>query len=157
VTAAAIDSPGRGADDAGVSINLALTDDEIQACHPVMFQLRPHVSADEFLPRIRRQQAGGYHLAALRDGGRVVAVGGYRYAECLSSGRYMYVDDLVTDAAVRSAGHGGAMLDWLVAQARAADCDSFLLDSGVQRFGAHRFYLQKRMEIRAHHFVLPLR
>ena len=49
------------------------------------------------------------------------------------------------------------ILDWLVAQARAADCDSFLLDSGVQRFGAHRFYLQKRLEIRAHHFVLPLR
>jgi GNAT superfamily N-acetyltransferase len=155
--AATIDSDRRGADDAAVTIQLAITDDEIQACYPVMVQLRPHVAAEEFLPRVRRQQAGGFQLAALRADGRVVAVAGYRLAECLSSGRYMYVDDLVTDAAVRSAGHGGVLLDWLIDQARAADCDSFLLDSGVQRFGAHRFYLQKRLEIRAHHFVLPLR
>ncbi|MGZ5023946.1 MAG: GNAT family N-acetyltransferase, partial [Chthoniobacterales bacterium] len=30
------------------------------------------------------------------------------------------------------------------------------LDSGVQRFDAHRFYLMKRMKISSHHFVLDL-
>jgi len=30
------------------------------------------------------------------------------------------------------------------------------LDSGVQRFSAHRFYLSKRMEISSHHFSLKL-
>jgi len=43
-----------------------------------------------------------------------------------------------------------------VAQARAEGCAQFQLDSGVQRFGAHRFYLMKRMDITAHHFGLKL-
>jgi hypothetical protein len=31
------------------------------------------------------------------------------------------------------------------------------LDSGVQRFAAHRFYLARRMDITCHHFALKLR
>jgi hypothetical protein len=44
----------------------------------------------------------------------------------------------------------------LVAEARAAGCGELHLDSGVQRFAAHRFYLRERMEIMAHHFRLKL-
>jgi GNAT superfamily N-acetyltransferase len=63
---------------------------------------------------------------------------------------------VVTDEAARSRGHGGALLAWLVDQARSADCRSLELDSGVQRFDAHRFYLTNRMAISAHHFRLVL-
>ncbi len=66
------------------------------------------------------------------------------------------VDDLVTDAAARSHGYGAALFDWLVAEARRLDCRQLSLDSGVQRFDAHRFYLRKRMSITAHHFTLKL-
>jgi hypothetical protein len=31
------------------------------------------------------------------------------------------------------------------------------LDSGVRRFDAHRFYLNKRMNISSHHFSMVLR
>ena len=68
----------------------------------------------------------------------------------------MYVDDLVTDDAERSQGWGGRLLDWLIETAREAGCQQFHLDSGVQRFGAHRFYLMKRMQITCHHFALNL-
>jgi hypothetical protein len=37
-----------------------------------------------------------------------------------------------------------------------AGCRSLDLDSGVQRFEAHRFYLRERMNITAHHFDLRL-
>jgi GNAT superfamily N-acetyltransferase len=140
----------------GMSIRLATSDDEILACHPVMAQLRPHVPAADFVTRVRRQQEQGYRLAALHREAHVVAVAGYRLGENLSAGRHLYVDDLVTDAGLRSAGHGGALFDWLVGQARAAGCAALLLDSGVQRHAAHRFYLARRLEIRSHHFVLPL-
>lgn len=139
-----------------MSIRLAVTDAEIAGCAPVMRQLRPHVPADQFVARIRVQQAGGYHLAYLEDAGAVVAVAGYRIMENLYSGRVLYVDDLVTDDAVRSKGHGAQMLEWLIAQARQAQCQSFELDSGVQRFDAHRFYLTHRMIIAGHHFRLTL-
>jgi hypothetical protein len=57
-------------------IQLAETDDEIHRCAPVMRQLRPHIDDADFVEIVRKQQAGGYHLAYVDDGGRVTAVGG---------------------------------------------------------------------------------
>lgn len=137
-------------------IHVADTDGAIARCAPVMRQLRPHVPEAGFVDRVRRQQAGGYHLAYLDDGRRVVAVAGYRVMENLYSGRVLYVDDLVTDEAARSTGCGRQLFEWLVDQARQAGCLTLELDSGVQRFDAHRFYLTQRMVIASHHFRLTL-
>jgi GNAT superfamily N-acetyltransferase len=98
----------------------------------------------------------GYRLAYVEDASRVAAVAGFRILECLAWGKFLYVDDLVTDEGSRSKGHGRELLRWLAAHAREKGCAELHLDSGVQRFGAHRFYLSRRMEIRSHHFVLPL-
>ena len=138
-------------------IKIAETDEEIQSCFPVMAELRPHVPAADFLPRIRRQQQlADYKLAFISDG-EVKAVAGFRISECLAWGKFMYVDDLVARSEERSKGFGGKLLDWLIAYARAEQCDQFHLDSGVQRFDAHRFYLSKRMFIEGHHFALKLK
>ena len=67
-----------------------------------------------------------------------------------------YVDDLVTDAAARSHGHGEVMLAWLIASAKKAGCVAFSLDSGTHRQDAHAFYLRHRLRITAFHFYLPL-
>jgi GNAT superfamily N-acetyltransferase len=137
-------------------IRLAETREEIASCYAVMVELRPHLEAAQFVEQVIRQQAEGYRLAFLMDAGVVKACAGYRISECLSSGRFMYVDDLVTASAARSRGFGGELFEWLVTQARTEGCVQFQLDSGVQRFGAHRFYLMKRMDITAHHFGLKL-
>jgi GNAT superfamily N-acetyltransferase len=137
-------------------IALAREDDEIQSCYPVMAELRPHVQPGEFLLRVKRQaEIADYKLAYLADGG-VKAVAGFRISECLAWGKFLYVDDLVAKSVDRSKGFGGALFDWLVEYARAEGCEQFHLDSGVQRFAAHRFYLTKRMMIEGHHFGLKL-
>jgi GNAT superfamily N-acetyltransferase len=137
-------------------IILAEEDDEIRSCYPVMAELRPHVLPDEFLLRVKRQtETANYRLACLTDG-EVRAVAGFRISECLAWGKFLYVDDLVAKSGERSKGYGGALFDWLVEYARAEKCDQFHLDSGVQRFAAHRFYLNKRMIIDCHHFALKL-
>ena len=138
------------------TIQLALTDESILRCFPVMRQLRTHLAEEDFVATVRRQAEGGYRLAYLESGGTVRAVAGYRIMDNLYSGRVLYVDDLSTDEAVRSRGHGGRLFDWLVAEARAAGCGTLELDSGVQRFDAHRFYLARRMVIASHHFRLTL-
>ncbi|HEX8558877.1 MAG TPA: GNAT family N-acetyltransferase [Pyrinomonadaceae bacterium] len=140
-----------------VKIALAVGDEEIRGCHAVMSELRPHVPAEDFLPRVRRQmESAGYKLAYLDDGG-VKAVAGFRVSECLAWGKFVYVDDLVSKDGERSKGYGGQLFDWLVEYARAEGCDQFHLDSGVHRFAAHRFYLNRRMFIEAHHFGLKLK
>jgi predicted GNAT superfamily acetyltransferase len=140
-----------------MSISLAKTRDDILRCFPVMAELRPALVEKEFITRVRRQQQAGYHLAFLSDKQIVKTVAGYRFSESLSWGKFMYVDDLVTAAKFRSQGHGQKLFKWLVMQAETRECDQLHLDSGVQRFGAHRFYLASRMDIIAHHFALKLK
>jgi len=115
----------------------ASTDREIADCYDVMAELRPHIPREQFLPLVRSMQADGYRLACIRDGGRVVAVAGYRFGTNLFAGRHLYVDDLVTADSERSRGFGRELLAWLRALAVENDCDVFHLDSGVQRKRAH--------------------
>jgi len=139
-----------------MQIFIAQTDNEITACYSVMAELRPHIKTEEFLVRVRRQETDGYQIACAVNED-VKAVAGFRISENLAYGKFLYVDDLVSKSEERSKGYGGALFDWLVALARERDCDQFHLDSGVQRFGAHRFYLSKRMDISSHHFMLKLK
>ena len=52
--------------------------------------------------------------------------------------------------------HEQRLMDWLVGRAREQGCDELHLDSGVQRYGAHRFYLRYGMDITSHHFRIAL-
>jgi GNAT superfamily N-acetyltransferase len=140
-----------------VRIALAKTATDLAHCHAIMRELRPQFTArKKFVERVRRQQRDGYLLAFLEHNGRVRAVAGYRYLESLYSGRFLYVDDLVTREGDRSSGYGGKLFDWLLQEARRHQCENLELDSGVQRFDAHRFYLLKRMKISSYHFARPL-
>ncbi len=121
-----------------------------------MVQLRPHLERGEFMTRVQRQMADGYRLAYLRTDNSVKAVAGYRVTENLAWGRFLYVDDLVTDQAARSQGYGKAMLAWLAGHARQNGCAQLHLDSGAQRKDAHRFYLREGMENAGFHFSVKL-
>ena len=137
-------------------IELANNRQQIEACFEVMLQLRPHLDNAGFVEQVLRQQQQGYQLVCLRENNKVRAVAGFRITEDLAHGKFMYVDDLVTDKAQRSRGYGTALLDWLIKLAREQDCGYLDLDSGVQRFAAHRFYLANKMNIVCHHFSLKL-
>jgi GNAT superfamily N-acetyltransferase len=139
-------------------VRVARTEEEWLRCFPVLAELRPHLQRDAFVERVRRQEReGGYHMAFVEDGGEIKSVAGYRFSENLAWGTFLYVDDLVTSAQDRSRGYGEQLFEWLVERAREKDCDELHLDSGVQRFGAHRFYLAQRLDLTSHHFALKLR
>ncbi len=140
-----------------MTITFATTDDEINNCYGVMSQLRPHLTHEEFVPRVRRQMAlFDFKLPYVQDGGEVKAVAGIRISEWLHRGKYLEIDDLIAKDGERSKGYGGDLFDWIVDYARSEGCNHVRLLSGVQRFDAHRFYLRKRMNIEAHYFSMDL-
>lgn len=139
-----------------MSIELAESDTQIQDCFPVLFQLRPHLNPATFLSQVRHQIQIGYRLAFLQIDDRTVAIAGFRISHCLAYGKFLYIDDLVVDEAVRSQGYGQQIFQWLIDYARNHECEQLHLDSGVQRFQAHRFYFQQQMSITSHHFALKL-
>ncbi|KAF1692155.1 GNAT family N-acetyltransferase [Pseudoxanthomonas koreensis] len=129
----------------------------LRAAWPVVVQLRPHLDEHAFVAQALRQLAEGWQATVLYDArGIPRAFAGWRVQEMLAHGRFLYVDDLVTDATTRSSGHGKALLDWLKDQARALGCASLQLDSGTQRTDAHAFYLRERLRITSFHFGIPL-
>lgn len=139
-------------------IKIAETDFEIEDCFPVMTELRPHIARADFVPTVRRLMAAtNFRMVYLATDGDVKAVGGFRIAEWLAGGKYLEIEDLATRAGERSKGCGGAVFDWLVACAKENGCDQLRLVSHVRRFGAHRFYLRKRMIIEAHYFSMSLK
>ena len=138
-------------------IALAKEEREILHCYPVMVELRPHIQPEAFLPQIKRlTEIAGFQLAYLREG-EVKAVAGFRISEWLGGRRYLEIEDLVTAKGERSKGYGGQLFDWLVNYAKTHDCDQVRLVSHVRRFEAHRFYLNRRMNIEAHYFSLGLK
>lgn len=139
-------------------MEIAKTDEEVMDCFEVMKQLRPQLKEDTWLSTIRSMQGEGYNLAYLTKEGVVVAVAGYYICNKLSvNGKSLYVYDLSTDERFRSSGYGKRLLEDLKELARNKDCETIELDSGVQRFGAHRFYLREGFHIASHHFACVLK
>lgn len=133
------------------------SDDEILATWEVMHQLRPHITAQEYVPIVRgMMDSDGYRLAAVVDDGEVRAVAGYRYMHMLYCGKLLYVDDLVTDDRVRSRGYGKALLDWLKARGGDEGCSELQLISRVTREQAHRFYFREGLAIECFEFRVKL-
>jgi len=134
-------------------IETAVTDEQIRSTHSLMKQLRPHIQESDYLRIVKMQrEESGYQLATLTENGQLVCLAGLRISHSLAWGKYLYVDDLVTDERQRSQGDGKVMIDWLVEYARKNQCTELHLDSGVQRHEAHRFYLRERMDITCYHF-----
>jgi ribosomal protein S18 acetylase RimI-like enzyme len=106
--------------------------------------LRPQLSSEaEFIARWRRQSEQGYSIAALWRAQRPVALAGFRVQENFVHGRFLYVDDLVTDESERRRGHGARLLDRLKAEGRALGCRKLVLDTALENTLGHRFYYRQ--------------
>jgi GNAT superfamily N-acetyltransferase len=138
------------------AISHAETDEQIQACFPPLQVLRPHLDEAAFLAAVKQQQLQGYRLLFLQAEGEVKSVAGYRMLHFLAWGKVLYIDDLVTLPGEKRKGYAGQVLDWLIDYARTQACDAVHLDSGYQRYDAHRLYLNKGFELNSHHFALKL-
>ncbi|MEN9868309.1 MAG: Aminoalkylphosphonate N-acetyltransferase [Pseudomonadota bacterium] len=137
-------------------IRIAQTDEQILACFSAMQQLRPHLQEAEFLPFVRLMMDEGYRLACFEQDGQVLGVAGFKISHNFYLTKRCYVEDLVTIESARGQGVGEKLFDWLSEHAKAQQCRAIHLDSGVQRHGAHKFYLNRDMKIVCHHFVKEL-
>lgn len=138
-------------------IRIAASDADLEQCFPVMAELRKNLGQEEFVERSKRQrELYGFEIVFISDAAGVKAVAGIRIAEWLAGGRYLEIEDLVTARDSRSSGFGGQLFDWIVEYATQERCEQVRLVSSVCRFGAHRFYLRRRMNIEAHYFSMSI-
>lgn len=135
----------------------AETDDEIEACFPVMRALRPHLAgADELLIRVRRQARAGYRILAAWRGDAVAGLAGYRPQENLIRGPFCYVDDLVVAESSRRSGLGARLLAAVGTEARARGMPHLVLDTALDNALGQRFYFRFGMLPAALRFAMRL-
>lgn len=127
-----------------------------QSALQTLQQLRPQYTEQALLEQINVQLSRGYQLVYVTDQTKVLAVAGFYIGYKLAWGKHLYVDDLVTNQEARSTGVGKYLLDWLKDYAKEHECCQLHLDSGVQRFAAHKFYLREGFKIASHHFSYEL-
>jgi GNAT superfamily N-acetyltransferase len=139
-----------------MEIKFAETEQDFIKCFEVIKALRPHLTLDQFLSLIPELKKETYRLAFIEENGKAVSACGFRYLTTLFEGKYIYIDDLSTLPEARGKGHAGALFDFVVEIAKKEGLPAVHLDSGHQRFDAHRLYLNKGMKIVYHHFRLQL-
>ena len=137
-----------------MNVKLVESDADLERICDVLLELRNTFNRETLIAQIKKQRAAGYQLAYVESDGEVLCVAGFVVSVKLAWGKHIYVDDLVTAERHRSTGAGARMISWLREYARQLGCNQLHLDSGVQRFAAHRFYLRERFNISSHHFSI---
>lgn len=137
------------------------TEAEWRAAYPVLTDLWADTdrtfTRDSFVSFLRELSVQeDYRLFGLFDDGALVATAGAAIRLNAWYGRYLWVYDLVTDPAYRSAGYGGRLMSHLEEWAAARDCETLALASGVDRTAAHRFYEEFGLTHSSHVFTKPL-
>jgi ribosomal protein S18 acetylase RimI-like enzyme len=141
-----------------VSLDLRDVDEtRIYDCYALMKELRPNLeSPDHFVMQWRNLVAQGYHMVGLWDENIPYALAGYRVQENFIHGRFLYVDDLITDEQERRCGLGARLIEHLKIKARAEGCNKLVLDTGLSNFYAQRFYFRQGMLAKAMRFYFDL-
>ncbi len=125
-------------------LELSPGDAQLKNVYPVIRELRTELTEEDFHRRFEDgYRDNGYRIAALFDNDECLAAAGYRVLTNFVSGRFLYIDDLVTVSSSRSKGYGKSMNGYLVDIAQKKGCTCVKLDSGVNRQQAHRFYFRE--------------
>lgn len=137
-----------------MKVKLLTSEEDLNGIAEVLLQLRPQYDLESLKAQIKLQQESGYNLAYVKSDERILCVAGFVVGQKLAWGKHIYIDDLVTDERHRSTGAGTLLIHWLKEYAKEIGCGQVHLDSGVQRFPAHRFYLKEGFNIASHHFSI---
>ena len=121
--------------------------------------LNPEVAAEELERRMCEilQRHSHYELYGAYDGDDLVAVCGAWVATKLWCGRYLEIDNIVTDPNRRSKGAGTRLMQAMETLARERECEILVLDSYASNTASHRLYHRLGFEIKGFHFVKELR
>jgi GNAT superfamily N-acetyltransferase len=116
----------------------------------VVKELRPHLDLNDFKRYVMLAHAAdGYRVVVTEDKGQPIAMMGYRILHDLAHGSHLYIDDLVTTKAVRSSGHGTALLKFAEAECRRLGLTGLRLCTGVENKEARKFYEREGWEARS--------
>ncbi len=114
---------------------------DLERCYPVMKELRPHLSYEDYISIYEdSHKSNGYEIVAIEEDGQILAIMGYRFLSDYVRGQHVYVDDLVTRENVRSRGLGAELLKFAENISKISGCNCLRLCTGIENELGMRFY-----------------
>jgi hypothetical protein len=132
------------------------SEEEIKYCYTLMHQIREDLSKNDFFSMIAEQIKNGYQVVYVTENNQIICVVGFNILQKLSWGKYLYIEDFVTEKSAQYSGAANALFDFIKIYAKQQNCKSIHLDSSVTRQEAHKFYLSQNMQIDSHHFSIKI-
>lgn len=117
---------------------------EIILAYPLLHQLRPTLSLEEYLELVEEcQRKGNYQIFVWKIENRMMGFCGVMPMPTLYYDHCLWICDLVVDESLRSKGIGEKFLVAIEEWATANGYHEICLSSGIARADAHRFYTEK--------------
>ena len=113
---------------------------ELPRAFPIVSQLRPHLTPQNFAALVTTMRKTGYQTLALFKNQQITSYAGLAICTNLNNGRHIWIYDLVTDQASRGKGYGKLLLYYIQQHATENDIRTIALSSGLHRPQAHKFY-----------------
>jgi len=114
--------------------------DELEQVFPIVSQLRPHLSMDEYIEITKGMAYNGYQIFCVFENGEIVSYAGIAILKNLYYGEHIWVYELVTDESKRGRGYGKMLLSYIEKFAKDNSLNCVALSSGLQKEDAHKFY-----------------
>ena len=132
------------------------TEEEIKYCYKIMHQIREDLTERDFLSAISEQLKNGYKIVYVIQDEEIICIAGFTIGDKLSWGKYLFIEDFVTNKSIKSIEAAKALLDFIKIYAKQQKCNSIHLDSSIQKEEAHKFYLSQEMKIDSYHFSINI-
>lgn len=114
---------------------------DLEKCYPVMKELRPHLSFEDYISIYEQSHSSdGYEIVAVEANKQILAVMGYRFLSDYVRGKHVYVDDLVSSENHRSQRLGAELLKFAEKIAKENGCKSLRLCTGIENERGIKFY-----------------
>lgn len=131
-------------------ITVLKTQSELEQAYPLMKELRPHITLQNFLDiYYQSNKTTGYEIAALTKDNQILAIMGYRILFDYVHGKHCYIDDLVSTEQQRSKGYGAELLKYAEQFAKDNQCTGLRLCTGIENERGKKFYETNGWNLRA--------
>ncbi len=125
--------------------------EEMKAQYFLLQQLNPRLLQDDYETMLPDMIRNGYRQVVVLENGTPVGMSGFWINTKLYCGKYIEMDNVVTNVTHRSKGIGKILCDWITQKGRAEGCRHILLDAYVNNRDAHRFYFREGFFIEGFH------
>ncbi len=134
------------------SIVECTSEEQLDAACKLLTQMYPERSQAMVKQEVQQMLSeGGWRVMGIFEDNQCVATLLVHVGHRLYSGKFIRMDSMVIDENLRSRGLGKKIFDWVQAEGKRLNCQKLLLDSYVENYDGHRFFLREGMAIRGYH------